>query len=289
MEQIEYNLLFRWFIGLGMDDAVWDATTFSKNRERLLEGEIAHRFFAAVVAQARSADLMSDEHFTVDGTFLEAWASQKSFKPKDGSGSEDPNQSDGGKAGRNPSVDFRGQTRCNDTHASITEPDARLRKKGGDGAKLVHHGHLVTENRHGLVVSAIVTKAEGNAEVEAALHQLANRKHGTVAADKGYDQQAFVDGLTDLGMVPHVAQNTRGRASRIDDRIAKEPGYAISQRRRKMIEEVFGWMKTIGLMRKVRHRGTDLVGWMFEFTAAAYNLVRLRRLLPPAAPLRAAA
>lgn len=280
VEQIRYNLLFRWFIGLGMDEAVWDATTFSKNRDRLLEHEVSRHFFQAVVRQAQQAGLMSDEHFTVDGTFLEAWASHKSFKPKDGSGGDDTNQS----GGRNPTVDFKGQTRSNDTHASITDPDARLRRKGGDGARLVHNGHLVTENRNGLVVSAMVTKAEGNAEVDAALAQLDGRDRGTVGADKGYDQRVFAEGLRRKGLTPHVAQNTNGnRRSSIDGRTTRHPGYQTSQRRRKMIEEVFGWMKTVGLMRKLRHRGTVLADWIFEFTAAAYNLVRMRRLIPAAA------
>jgi transposase len=277
VEQIRYNLLFRWFIGLDIDAAVWDATTFTKNRDRLLEHEVSHHFFQAVVRQAQEAGLMSDEHFTVDGTFLEAWASQKSFKPKDGSGGDDPNQS----GGRNAMVDFKGQKRSNDTHASVTDPDARLRRKGGDGAKLVHLGHLLTENRNGLVMAAGVFKAEGNYEVDAALAQLAGRGQGTVGADKGYDQGPFVDGARALGITPHVAQNDSGnRSSSIDDRTTRHPGYEISQRRRKMIEEVFGWMKTVGLMRKVRHRGTARVNWMFEFTAAAYNMVRMRRLMP---------
>ncbi len=282
MEQLDYNLLFRWFVGLGVDDQVWHPTTFTHNRDRLLEHEVAKRFFAEVLAQAREGKLLSDEHFTVDGTFIEAWASQKSFKPKDGSGGDDANQS----GGRNQSVDFHGHKRSNVTHASITDPDARLRRKGGDGAKLVHNGHLVTENRNGLVTAAGVTRAEGNAEAEAALDLLGRKKRdrGTVGGDKGYDQSAFVDGVRKRGLTPHVAQNDSGsRSSRIDGRTTRHAGYAISQRRRKMIEEVFGWMKTVGLMRKARHRGTALVGWMFEFTAAAYNLVRMRRLMPATA------
>jgi len=281
VEQIRYNLLFRWFIGLGIDDDVWHATTFTQNRDRLLGSEIAHHFFVAVMQQAKEAKLLSDEHFTVDGTFLEAWASQKSFKPKDGSGGDDVNQ--GG--GRNASADFRGEKRSNDTHASLTDPDARLRRKGGDGAKLVYSGNLVTENRNGLVVAAGVTKAEGNFETAAALKLLGRktRCRGTVGADKGYDQAEFTDGLRKRGMTPHVAQNDSGhRSSTVDGRTTRHPGYATSQRRRKMIEEVFGWMKTVGLMRKLRHRGTRLVGWMFEFAAAAYNLVRLRKLMPAA-------
>lgn len=281
MEQICYNLLFRWFVGLGMDDEVWVPTTFTKNRERLLTNEVSRHFFQAVVSQAHSAGLMSDEHFTVDGTFLEAWASQKSFKPKDGSGGGDPNQSSGG---RNEPVDFRGQKRSNDTHASVTDSAARLMRKGGDGAKLVHHGHLLTENRNGLVTAACVTTASGTAEVEAALTLLREQRidRGTVGADKGYDQSRFTDGVRKRGITPHVAQNDSGnRTSTIDQRTTRHPGYRVSQRRRKMIEEVFGWMKTVGLMRKVRHRGTNLVDWIFEFTAATYNLVRMRRLMPP--------
>lgn len=287
VEQIRYNLLFRWFIGLGMDDAVWHATTFTQNRDRLLDSDIAHHFFASVVNQAKDAGLMSDEHFTVDGTFLEAWASQKSFKPKDGSGGDDTNES----GGRNPTVDFRGQKRSNDTHGSITDPDARLRRKGGDGAKLVYSGNLVTENRHGLVVAAQATVAAGNFEVAAALDLLGKKKRsrGSVGADKGYDQAEFTEGLRKRGLCPHVAQNDSGnRSSTIDGRTTRHPGYAISQRRRKMVEEVFGWMKTVGLMRKLRHRGTTLVDWIFEFTAAAYNLVRMRNLMPAVA-MKAAA
>lgn len=282
MEQLDYNLLFRWFVGLGVDDRVWHPTTFTQNRDRLLEHEVAKRFFAEVLTQAREAKLLSSEHFTVDGTFLEAWASQKSFKPKDGSGGDDVNQ--GG--GRNASADFRGEKRSNETHASLTDPDARLRRKGGDGAKLVYSGNLMTENRNGLVVAAGVTRAEGNFEVDVALELLGRKKRaaGTVGADKGYDQAQFTDGLRERGLTPHVAQNDSGtRSSTIDERTTRHAGYAVSQRRRKMIEEVFGWMKTVGLMRKLRHRGTRLVGWMFEFAAAAYNLVRMRKLVPAAA------
>lgn len=275
VEQIRYNLLFRWFIGLGMDDEVWHATTFTQNRDRLLEHAVAGEFFRAVLAQAKQANLLSDEHFTVDGTFLEAWASQKSFKAKDGSDGNDPNQS----GGRNATVDFHGQTRTNQTHASVTDPDARFRKKShGTTAKLVHHGHLITENRHGLVLGTTVTIATGTAEPEAALalvDQL-GLTTGTLGADKGYDTDALHDALRTRGITPHIARK-RNRAA-----AATDPGYAVSQRRRKMIEEAFGWMKTIGLMRKLRHRGTNLVGWLFAFTAAAYNLVRMRRLIPEA-------
>src|SRR5574341_163117 len=277
MEQLEYNLLFRWFVGLGIDDVVWDATTFTKNRDRLLEHEISRKFFEQVLQQARANRLLSSEHFTVDGTFLEAWASHKSFKRKDDSDDQS------GPSGRNMTVNFHGEKRANDTHASTTDPDARLRRKGGEGAKLVHHGHLLTENQHGLVVAAEVTRAEGNAEVEAAERLLARRgtsRAGTVGADKGYDQHRFVEKTREMKMTPHVAQQiTEHRGSMIDERTTRHEGYDVSQRRRKMVEEVFGWMKTVGLLRKLRHRGTRLVGWMFEFAAAAYNLVRMRSLL----------
>jgi transposase len=281
MEQMEYNLLFRWFVGLGVDDPVWDPTTFTKNRDRLLEHEISRKFFDQVIQQARSGRLLSDEHFTVDGTFLEAWASHKSFKRKDDT------DDTGGPSGRNGAVDFRGETRTNDTHASTTDPDARLRRKGGEAAKLVHHGHLLTENRHGLVVAAEVTRAEGNAEAEAAGRLLERRgttAPGTVGGDKAYDQRWFVQKVRDMNMTPHVAQNiSKCRGSMIDKRTTRHEGYGASQRRRKMVEEVFGWMKTVGLLRKLRHRGSKLVGWMFEFAAAAYNLVRMRSLMRPSA------
>lgn len=276
MEQLDYNLLFRWFVGLGIDDAVWDSSTFTQNRDRLLKQEISRRFFEEVLNQAKVAGLLSSEHFTVDGTFIEAYASQKSFRRKDGS--DDP---PGG--GRNAPADWRGQQRVNDTHESKTDPDARLRRKGGEGAKLVHHGHLMTENKNGLVVGTEVTRAEGNAEVEAAERLLKRRgttKRGTAGGDRGYDQRPFVEAARKLGITPHVAQYSSGqRGSAIDHRTTRHPGYATSQRRRKQVEEVFGWMKTVGILRKLRHRGTALVGWIFEFTATAYNLVRMRNLL----------
>lgn len=280
MEQLDYNLLFRWFVGLSMDDEVWHPTTFTQNRERLLEQEISRRFFDEVLKQAREAGLLSSEHFTVDGTFLEAWASHKSFRKKDGS--DDPPG-----PGRNSKVDWKGEKRTNDTHESKTDPDARMMRKGGEGAKLVHHGHVVTENRNGLVVATEVTPAGGTAEVEAAERLLGRRgstQGGTVGGDKGYDQGRFVEAVRGLGMTPHVAQNvTNHRGSRIDGRTTRHFGYEVSQRRRKMVEEVFGWMKTVGILRKVRHRGTALVGWIFEFTAAAFNLVRMRNLLAKSA------
>jgi len=276
MEQLDYNLLFRWFVGLGVDDPVWHPTSFTQNRERLLDQQISERFFDEVLSQARRKGLLSSEHFTLDGTFLEAWASQKSFKRKDG---QDPPAAGGG--GRNEKVDYQGQKRSNETHASTTDPEARLMRKGGEGAKLVLHGHAMTENRNGLVVGTKVTVATGNAEVEIAedlMKRRGSQKAGTVGADKGYDQRAFVESARASGLTPHVAQKIPTHTS-IDHRTTRHPGYAVSQRRRKQVEEVFGWMKTVGLLRKLRHRGTRLAGWMFEFAAAAYNLVRMRKLL----------
>jgi transposase len=271
MEQLEYNLLFRWFVGLRMDDRVWDATVFTKNRERLLRGEIAEGFLRAVIAQARDAGLLSDEHFTVDGTLIEAWAGQKSFRPRDGGGA-------GSSSG-----DFHGQRRKNETHSSTTDPEARLyRKSDGKEAKLCFLGHAVADNRHGLLVAAETTLANGTAEVEAAqrmLRRAKRRRRATVGGDKGFDQRAFVEGVRAQGITPHVAQNTSGRSSRIDDRTTRHAGYAISQQKRKLIEQPFGWMKTVGLLRKTRHRGRRRVGWMFTFTAAVYDLVRMRTLL----------
>jgi transposase len=269
VEQLEYNLLFRWFVGLGMNDAAWNHATFSKNRERLLAGEIAGEFFACVVEQARALRLLSDEHFTVDGTLIEAWASHKSFRPKDGSGGDGEG--------------FRGQRRRNDTHRSTTDPEARLyRKSGGSEARLGYLGHVLIDNRHGLAVDATLTQAHGRAEREAALAmagRLEGERRRTLGADKGYDTRDFVEGLRELGVTPHVAQNTSGRSSRIDGRTTRHAGYEQSQRRRKLVEQVFGWMKTTGLLRKVRHRGRETIEWIFTLTAAAYNLVRIRNLM----------
>jgi transposase len=274
IEQLDYNLLFRWFVGLGMDDPVWSPTTFTKNRERLLTGDIATAFFEAVRLHADTQRLLSDDHFTVDGTLLEAWASQKSFRPKDApDGGDDPDRG-------NPSVNFRGTPRRNDTHQSTTDPDARLAKKGvGREAKLSYAAHVVVENRHGLIVNATVTPADGYGEIDAAITMLSDvpgRHRITVAGDKGYDTPRFVQACRAMGITPHVAQKTVYSA--IDARTTTVPGYAISQRRRKRVEEVFGWMKTVGLLRKLRHRGGPRVSWIFTFTAAAYNLVRLRTL-----------
>jgi transposase len=276
MEQLEYNLLFRWFVGLDMDDAVWDATVFTKNRDRLLAGDVARAFFAKVLEQARAAQLLSAEHFTVDGTLIEAWASQKSFVRKDG-----PDRDDDGDPG-NPTVSFRGEKRSNATHQSTTDPEARLTRAKGQDAKLAYHGHVLMENRHGLVVDARLTQASGFAEREAALamvESVPGRRRITLAADRGYDVREFIRALRDRRVTPHVAQHTNRRRSAIDRRTTRHPGYAESQRRRKRVEEIFGWMKTIGLARKTRFKGTARVGWMFELTAAAYNLMRMRTLL----------
>ncbi len=277
MEQLDYNLLFRWFVGLGMDDAVWVPTVFTKNRDRLLEGDIAKQFLARVLAQAEKLHLLSAEHFTVDGSLIEAWASQKSFQQKERAGDDSAPDDPG-----NPMVDFHGEKRSNTTHQSTTDPEAQLFKKGkGREANLSYMGHVLMENRHGLVVDAELTQATGTAEREAALKMLAQIPGSgrvTVGADKGYDTRDFVAQARDLVVTPHVAQNISGRKSAINGRTTRHPGYTISQRIRKRVEEVFGWLKTIGLMRKTRHQGVARVGWMFVFAAAAYNLVRMRNL-----------
>ena len=277
MEQLDYNLLFRWFVGLNMDDGIWDVTVFTKNRERLLDGDIAEAFFQAVLQQARERDLLSDEHFTVDGTLLEAWASLKSFQRKDAKGAPPPD--DPG----NATVDFHGETRSNQTHASKTDPEAKLARKGkGKEAKLSYNGNLLVENRNGLIVNTEVFEANGTAERDAALvmlEQIPGTKQVTVGGDKAYDTADFVAECRNLKVTPHVAQNlARPGGSAIDARTTQHAGYAISQRKRKRIEECFGWLKTIALLRKVRHRGVLKVGWVFTFAAAAYNLVRMRNL-----------
>jgi len=278
MEQLQYNLLFRWFVGLNMDEPVWVATVFTKNRDRLLEGEIANLFFASVVAQARAADLLSDEHFSVDGTLIEAWAGQKSFQRKDKS--EKPPPDDPG----NPTVDFHGERRSNETHESTTDADARLaRKSGGHEAKLAYCGNVLIENRNGLVVDAELLQANGTAERDAALlmaERIAGSRRVTVAADKGYDTNEFVREIRGMNVTPHVAQNDkRPGGSAVDKRTTRHAGYKVSQVRRKRVEEVFGWLKTVGMLRKTRHRGVLKVGWVFTFAAAAYNLVRMRNLV----------
>lgn len=280
MEQLQYNLLFRWFVGLSMDEAVWVATVFTKNRDRLLEGEIAQQFFALVLEQARSADLLSDEHFSVDGTLIEAWASHKSFRRKDQPAppSDDPG---------NPTVNFHGEKRSNETHESTTDPDARLaRKSGGHESKLAFCGNVLMENRNGLVVDTELLQCNGTVERDAAM-LMAERVGGTgritLGADKGYDTRDFVKEMRGMKVTPHVAQNAkRAGGSAIDGRTTTHAGYQLSQRKRKRVEEVFGWVKTVGMLRKTRHRGWERVAWMFTFTAAAYNLVRMRNLLSPA-------
>ena len=282
IEQLDYNLLFRWFVGLSMDAPVWNHSTFSKNRDRLLAGDVAAAFFAALVQRANAAGLLSDEHFTIDGTLLEAWASQKSFQRKARATPRDPD--DPG----NPSVDFRGEKRSNATHVSTTDPDARLFKKvSGAEARLCYLGHVLMENRCGLIVDTVVTPANSTAERDAAV-LLTSRRPGrhriTLGADKNYDTRTCVHELRQLGVTPHIAQYrpTPHRRSAIDDRTTRHPGYAISQRKRKEVEQSFGWMKTIALLRKLKHRGGTKVEWIFTFAAAAYNLVRLRRLMVPA-------
>ena len=282
MERLEFDLLFRWFVGLGIDDAVWDHSTFSKNRDRLLDGDIAAKFLAAVLGRPRVKALLSSEHFSVDGTLIEAWASMKSFKPKDGPDDGPPND-----GGRNGEADFHGERRSNDTHFSTTDPDARLYRKGrGKEAKLCFIGHGLMENQSGLVVQACLTRADGHAERLAALAMIEPRADRplpiTLGADKAYDTEDFVNELRAMGVTPHVAQNTRGRRSAIDGRTTRHTGYAISLRVRKRIEEAFGWIKTVAGQRKTRFRGRDRVGWAFTFAAAAYNLVRLPKLLVPA-------
>ena len=273
MEQLDYNLLFRWFVGMDMDEPIWAATVFTKNRDRLLNQEIDRSFFRRVVG--RATPLMSDEHFTVDGTLIEAWASQKSFQPKDGATDRD---------GR----DFRGQQRKNDTHASKTDPDARLYRRSNHGeARLAYLGHLLIENRHGLIADAMATQADGYAEREAGLLMLhaqwqrASGRRRTVGADKGYDVREFVDLARELGTTPHVTQNlTRPGGSAIDGRTVRHAGYAMSQHARPRIEPAFGWLKTIAWIRKVKLRGLANVDWLFVFASAAFNLIRLPKLLP---------
>jgi transposase len=276
MEQLDYNLLFRWFVGMEMDEAVWNHAVFSKNRERLLNDEVAGAFFQRVLRQAQP--YLSDEHFTVDGTLLEAWASQKSFRPKDGEPPE----------GTPREADFHGQRRSNATHQSTTDPEARLYKKSkGAEAKLSYLGHVLMENRNGLLVRTMVTQADGTAERDAALlmawkmtGKMPGTRRLTLGADKNYDTCDFVSTVRELQIVPHVAQNNRNRSSAIDGRTTRHAGYLISQQKRKRVEQSFGWMKTIGLLRKVKLRGlAKLSGW-FTFVAAAYNLWRLRKLRP---------
>ena len=277
MEEIDYSILFHWFVGMNLDDKVWDPTTFTKNRERLLDADVARQFLTAVVEQASAQGWTSNEHFTVDGTLLEAWASLKSFRSrekKDTAPPDDPG---------NPTVNFHGEQRANDTHESTTDPDALLaRKGGGKEAKLSYNGNLLVENRHGLILNTEVFQANGTAERDAALvmlEQIQGTGRVSVAGDKGYDTHGFVAACRHMKITPHVAQNNkRNGGSAIDGRTTRHAGYVVSQRKRKRVEECFGWMKTIALLRKVRHRGLFKVGWVFTFAAAAYNLVRMRNL-----------
>jgi len=300
MEQMQYNLLFRWFVGLGIDDPVWVPTVFTKNRDRLLNTDIARQFLAAILAHKDVAPLLSDEHFSVDGTLIKAWASMKSFQPKAGAEGSEPlgaGSSGSGEAsaeaqaceaaapadkGRNAEVDFHGQKRSNETHASVTDPDARLYRKGeGKEAKLCYMGHALMENRSGLVVEASLSRADGHAERNAALSMIEPRADRavriTLGADKGYDAEDFVNELRSMNVTPHVAAKSKGSA--IDGRTTRHAGYAISQRIRKRIEEPFGWSKTVGLAAKTMLRGLERVGGQFIFNLAAYNLVRLPKLL----------
>jgi transposase len=283
MEQIDYNILFRWFVGLNLDDEVWDATTFTKNRDRLLEAEVAKEFLGRVVAQAREKGWISDEHFTVDGTLLEAWASVKSFQARNKKSWPPPD--DPG----NPTVNFHGEKRSNQTHESKSDADAQLARKGpGKEAKLSYSGNLLVENRNGLIVDSRVWEATGTAERYAALDMLQDLpgdRRVTVGGDKGFDTAEFVRECRNLQVTPHVAQNQGRRGgSAIDGRTTWNVGYRISQRKRKRIEECFGWLKTIALLRKVRHRGTLKVDWIFTFACAAYNLVRMRNLMGRGVP-----
>jgi transposase len=281
-EQLDYNLLFRWFVGLSMDDPVWNHSTFSKNRDRLLASDIARGFFEAIVTQAKDRGLTSDEHFTVDGTLIEAWASMKSIRAKDGSDGPPPD------GGRNPDRDFHGQRRRNDTHGSTTDPESRMYAKGpGKETRLCFMGHVLMENRHGLVVDGRVSEANGRAERDSAVAMVGEQPGShriTVGGDKLYDTRDYVQTMRDLNAVPHVAQNHRNRRSAIDRRTTRHPGYAVSQRVRKRVEEIFGWAKTVGPMRKTKLRGCERVGFQLLLTFAGYNLIRMRNILAAAPP-----
>jgi transposase len=278
MERLEFDLLFRWFVGLGIDDVAWDQTSFGKNRDRLLAGDVAARLLAEVLADAKVKRLLSSEHFSVDGTLIEAWASMKSFRPKDGSG-EPP------APGRNSERDFHGERRSNDTHASTTDPEARLaRKSAGQEAKLCFMGHALMENHSGLIVDACLTRADGHAERLAALAMIEPRADRpgriTLGADKGYDAEDFVNELRSMNVVPHVAAKIRSSA--IDARTTRHVGYRASQIVRKRIEEAFGWAKAAAGFARARHRGLARVGWQFTLAMAAYDLIRLPKLLSSA-------
>jgi len=272
IEQLQYNLLFRWFVGMEMDEKVWNHAVFSKNRERLLNEEIAERFFRRILERAKP--YMSDEHFTVDGTLIEAWASQKSFRRKDGKGKP---------PGAGGEVNFHGEKRTNETHESTTDPDARLfRKSKGSEARLSYLGHVLMENRNGLLVQTFLTESNGRAERDAAMlmvEAIPGGRRVTLGGDKNYDTQEFVRELRAMNITPHVAQNDTNRSSAIDQRTTRHASYEVSQRKRKRVEQSFGWMKMVGMLKKVKLRGIDKVGWLFTFTGAAYNLCRLRNLM----------
>jgi transposase len=275
VEQIHYNFLFRWFLGMGLDEQVWDHSSFTKNNDRLIGSEVASEFLSRILSQAERKRLLSREHFTVDGTLIEAWASIKSFKPKDG-----PPTAGGG---RNETVDFKGQKLSNDTHGSVTDPEARLFRKGKTKeAKLCYQGHTLMENRSGLIIRTMVTQASGCGEREAAKAMVEKlprtTRRVTLGGDKGYDTKDFIKQMRNLKVTPHVAQNTSNRKSAIDGRTTSHPNYAISQRIRKRIEEGFGWMKTVGRLRKTMYRGIEKIAWHLDLHAAAYNLVRMKNL-----------
>jgi transposase len=281
MEQLDYNLLFRWFVGLNPDDAVWVPTVFTKNRERLMDGNIADAFLGEILTAADTRGLLSHEHFTVDGTLLEAWASHKSVRPKD---DPTPPPSDGDP--KNPTVNFRGEKRSNATHASVTDPDARLaRKSKGTASILAHLGSVLMDNRHGLIVATDVRPPAYEAERDAGVEMMntlePRARRRTLGADKGYDTVEFVEGVRACNTAPHVAQNIHDTRpdSAVDGRTTRHAGYDVSQVKRKLVEEGFGWGKTIGGLRKLHHRGQEKVAWIFAFTNAAYNLVRIRTLI----------
>ena len=291
MEQTQYNLLFRWFIGLSMDDSVWVASVFSKNRERLIEHDTVIELFNLIVQQADEQQLLSGEHFSVDGSLIQAWAGHKSFVRKDRKDDQDADGSDGESKSGNDSDNseagnFKGQKRSNETHASTTDADARLYRKGKTASELRFMGHTLTDNRHGLVVNARVTQADGYAEREAAKAMINDARQAhedpdvsiTLGADKGYDAKEFIETLQAMNVLPHVAQNTSGRRSAVPDEIAASVGYQISQTKRKLIEQGFGWAETVGRMRQVMVRGLKKVDQMFVLTMSAYNLTRLRTL-----------
>lgn len=301
MEQLDFNLLFRWFVGLNPDDPIWVPTVFTKNRDRLFSGDIAQALLQRVLAHANEHDLLSHEHFTVDGTLLEAWASHKSVRPiedptpppsSDGDGSPGPASGPSSDSSSNPTVNWHGEKRSNQTHRSVTDPDARLaRKSRGTGTKLAYLGSVITENRHGLIVATDVRAPGYHGERDAALEMLTCLERGerhrrTLGADKGYDTDDFVEGVRALGVTPHVAPNVHARRHRsaVDGRTTRHEGYTISQRKRKLVEQGFGWGKVVGCLRKLRHRGYEKVSWQFTFASAAYNLVRMRSLLARGAP-----